>query len=110
MDNPLTTCNHFAAYFYFINSINTKTCQLTAYPCTDFNVYQNGNCTKCTKECNSMGYLASKDKELGNLYLSVKNADCYQTIVYSGSNSPFKQILAINQLILLFFINLIFSN
>ena len=60
-----------------------------------------------------MGYLASKDKDLGNLYFTTPNSSCYLSNLkteYDGFNSGCSNVIQsilLSQLILLFVLDYI---
>ena len=70
----LVTCSHLSVIDYYIDSIKDS-CKYTAFQCSSKIEFDNGKCFNCSKKgCNQMGYWASGDKELGNLYLNTKGA------------------------------------
>lgn len=70
----LITCSHLSAIDYFIDSIKDS-CRYTAFRCSSKSEFDNGKCFNCSnKGCNQMGYWASLDNDLGNLFLNTKPA------------------------------------
>ena len=68
------SCDHHAAIFYFIESINSA-CSFIAKPCRNYNRYLSGKCTSCFgNPCPIMGYNAVKFKNYNyhNLPLFLK--------------------------------------
>ena len=69
--NP--TCNHNAAFIFFMDSIK-NTCEYQAYPCSGTDDYYQGDCLKCGPSgCNQMGYYASLNKDQDVLYLDTQS-------------------------------------
>jgi pancreatic triacylglycerol lipase len=93
-------CSHKAAVNFFLDSIENTACKYTAYQCANKKEFDAGNCISCTaKGCNTMGFWASPNRDLGALYFSTQNADaypyCYQHYqVKLNSNSIFGQTQA----------------
>ena len=93
-------CSHMASVYFFLDSIKNSACKYTAYQCANKNDFDAGNCISCTaKGCNTMGFWASPNRDLGSLYFSTQNADaypyCYQHYqVKLNSNSIFGQTQA----------------
>lgn len=89
----LVTCSHLSVIDYYIDSIRDS-CKYTAFQCASNVDFNNGKCFNCSKKgCNQMGYWASDDRELGNLYLNTKPA------------SEKKDLCKINYLIKLKYLN-----
>jgi len=109
-------CDHDASYYSYANSIVIPSCQFIAYPCADYSAYLAGNCSKCNGTCNIMGYLASKDKELGNLYLTTPNSSCYLSNLkteydeFSYNCSRVNHSSRLSQLIFAFLIDFFYFN
>jgi len=93
-------CSHMAAVYFFLDSIENNNCRYTAYPCANKGEFDAGNCISCTaKGCNTMGFWASPNRDLGSLYFSTQNVDaypyCYQHYqIKLNSNSIFGQTQA----------------
>lgn len=67
-------CSHSFAKKLFIDSIQRNDCSYNAYQCTDYKHFRKGQCLQCPEnDCNKMGYWASKDKQLGTVYLKTKS-------------------------------------
>ena len=47
-------CNHFRAYEYFIESINTK-CDFVGVECPSWDVFQTGSCNGCLTDGDQYG-------------------------------------------------------
>lgn len=72
----LVACGHSASFYFFTDSIRNKNCRYTAYPCSNIEEFNNGNCLTCSsKGCNQMGYWATNTSELGALYLNTQHAN-----------------------------------
>lgn len=66
------SCSHKTSYRLFIDSLASK-CSYTAYSCANYKTFEQGRCLECPKNgCNRMGYWASKERQLGSLYLNTK--------------------------------------
>ena len=65
------SCSHQAAVTYYTDSIK-NICKYTSYPCKSKSEFDRGNCLKCVKGCNQMGYWSSPSKESGSLYLNTR--------------------------------------
>lgn len=64
-------CSHMSAVYYYTDSIKNKNCQYTAYPCKSVKEFNKGNCLRCSERgCNRFGYLASQNRDVGQLYLN----------------------------------------
>lgn len=64
-------CNHMSAIFYFTDSINNNSTAI-GYPCSNYQAFQSGQCTSCGingRSCQRLGYHASPNGDLNNLYL-----------------------------------------
>jgi len=73
--NAKFACSHRSARKFFIDSISQK-CKYTAYPCKDYETFEDGECLKCTSSgCNQMGYWASKSADNGKLYLNTRGVN-----------------------------------
>ena len=87
-------CSHVAAYKFFTDSIENKTCGYTSYPCSSKNDFDKGICINCSaRGCNRMGYWASAAKDIGSLYLNTQDGSqfpfCkhnFQVRLYSNDN------------------------
>ena len=92
-------CSHVSAYKFFTDSIENKDCSYFGYQCKSKDDFDKGNCIKCSeKGCNKMGFWASPNKDLGNLYLNTQDANntpfCkynYQIQLVSNNLSTMKQ-------------------
>lgn len=52
-------CNHMSAIAYFTASINSA-CAMTAFPCRNWEDFQEGKCFSCEGACPQMGYNADQ--------------------------------------------------
>ncbi|XP_074641011.1 pancreatic triacylglycerol lipase-like isoform X2 [Tubulanus polymorphus] len=60
-------CDHLRAYYYFIESINSKHCQFKAFPCNNYEDFKVGRCMSCGGlGCAYMGFYADTAKPLVN--------------------------------------------
>jgi pancreatic triacylglycerol lipase len=73
----LLACNHLAACFFFTDSILNNYCKYTAFPCTNLNRFNDGNCMRCLSRgsCNHMGFHSSPLNDLDDLFLTTRSAD-----------------------------------
>ncbi|KAJ8305424.1 hypothetical protein KUTeg_015969 [Tegillarca granosa] len=67
------SCSHDRAYYYFVESINTK-CKFVSYPCGSYKDFMTGKCTSCgNKPCPTMGYESNISSARGDFYLQTNS-------------------------------------
>ncbi|XP_072177747.1 pancreatic lipase-related protein 2-like [Diadema setosum] len=72
------TCDHFRAVYYFEESIRSRHCQFSAYPCDSWNRFLLGFCAKCgLAGCPEMGYNADRSQATGTFYLATNSNEEY---------------------------------
>lgn len=57
----IVACNHMKAVAYFTSSINSP-CAMKAFPCDNWEDFQEGNCLSCDGACPQMGYNADQHR------------------------------------------------
>ncbi|XP_078354655.1 pancreatic lipase-related protein 2-like [Oculina patagonica] len=55
----IVACNHMKSVAYFTSSINSP-CAMTAFPCSNWQDFQDGKCFSCEGACPQMGYNADQ--------------------------------------------------
>lgn len=93
----LFSCSHKASYRLLIDSLVSK-CSYTAYSCANYKTFEQGRCLECPLNgCNQMGYWASKNRQLGSLYLNTKSTNA-ENVTSSFCKEHYKLRLVSNNL------------
>ena len=66
-------CDHMRAPTYYIASVKGP-CSWKAYPCDSYQLFQQGKCEQCTRECSAMGYNANP-RMTGKFYLKTNSQE-----------------------------------
>lgn len=66
-------CDHMRAPTYYIASVKGP-CSWKAYPCDSYQLFQQGKCKQCTRECSAMGYNANP-RMTGKFYLKTNSQE-----------------------------------
>uniref|UniRef100_A0A2C9JEY5 Lipase domain-containing protein n=1 Tax=Biomphalaria glabrata TaxID=6526 RepID=A0A2C9JEY5_BIOGL len=74
-------CSHGRAHDIFLESIDT-TCNFTAYPCSSFEKFENGECFNCDSGCTSVGFNSDQYSARGKFFVDTHHKPPFCGIPY----------------------------